>query len=343
MIGTGAGTHPLYTPGRVYLAGPYRGAPLSLATVVPAVSGPYDLGNVVVRAAVNVNPANAQITTATDQLPQILGGIPLRMRSIRIQLDRPGFALNPTNCEPLATVADVAGTEGAKATDSSHFQVGNCADLRFAPRLALRLTGGVKRRGHPAIHATVTARPGEANIKRVSTTLPRGEQLDNGHIGTPCTRVQFAARECPDSSLIGSAEAITPLLDQPLAGNVYLRTSPVHKLPDIVVDLRGQIDIELVGKVDTARGGSLRTTFEGVPDAPVTGFRLDLAGGAKGLLQNSTSLCAGRRKRARVRMTGQNGAVRRSNPKLKVRCGAKSSRHRRHARAARLLRSRKAG
>jgi hypothetical protein len=337
-IGSGAGTHPLYTQGRVYLAGPYKGAPLSLATVVPAVSGPYDLGNVLVRAAVYVNRSNAQITAVTDPLPQILGGIPLRMRSVRIELDRSGFALNPTNCEPMSTTANVLGNEGATANVSSHFQVGNCAEMSFGPRLNLRLTGGVNRRGHPAIHATVTAQPGEANISRVSTALPKGELLDNNHLGSPCTRPQFDSGTCPAESLLGTAEAVTPLLDNPLRGNVYLRTSPNHKLPDIVADLKGQIDIELVGKVDTVHGGALRTTFEGVPDAPVTSFRLDLAGGAKGLLQNSRTLC-GKRKRAEVRMTGQNGALVKTKPKLKAACGGKG-RHARHKRAAKHKRGR---
>lgn len=321
VTGAGAGDHPLYTPGRVYLAGPYKGAPLSLATVVPAVSGPYDLGNVVVRAALDVNPTNAQVTAVTDPLPQILDGIPLRLRSIRVELDRPGFTLNPTNCEPHATTAKVSGTEGATAMGSSHYQVGNCADLDFGPKLGLRLSGGLNRRGHPALHATLAAKPGEANIKQVSVALPRGELLDNAHLGTPCTRVQFNADACPAGSLLGRAEAVTPLLDQPLRGNVYLRTG-THKLPDVVADLRGQIDIVLVGKVDTVNKGSLRTTFEGVPDAPVTRFSLDLAGGKKGLIQNEHSLC-GKAKRAIVKMTGQNGARLESKSKLQVACGSK--------------------
>jgi hypothetical protein len=331
-VGAGAGNHPLYTPGKVYLAGPYKGAPLSLATVVPAVSGPYDLGNVVVRAALRVNPSNAQVTAVTDSLPQILGGIPLRLRSIRVDLDRPDFALNPTDCEPLATQATIAGTEGASAAASAGFQVGNCADLPFAPKLGLRLTGGLNRLGHPAIHSTVTTKPGEANIKRVSVALPPGELLDNSHLGTPCTRVQFSAEDCPAESVIGTAEAVTPLLDQPLKGNVYLRTNPEHELPDLVADLRGQIDIELAGKIDTVNHGSLRTTFEGVPDAPVTSFTLDLAGGKKGLLQNERSLC-GAGDRATIKMAGQNGAQANSKPKLQVSCGGKK-RAKRHHRAA---------
>lgn len=337
MVGSGAGNHPLYTPGRVFLAGPYRGAPLSLVTVVPAVSGPYDLGNVAVRAAVHVNPSDARVTAVTDPLPQILGGIPLRVRSIRIELDRPNFSLNPTNCEQLATDATVGGTEGASVPTASPFQAGNCAILPFRPNLRISLSGGVNRRGHPALEATLWAKPGEANTKRVSVALPKGELLDNAHIKTPCTRVQFAAEACPPGSVLGSAEAVTPLLDQPLAGNVYLRTNPAHKLPDIVADLRGQIDIELVGKIDTVHGGSLRTTFEGVPDAPVTRFTMKLAGGKRGLLQNETGLC-GKRKPATVRMTGQNGAQVSLRKKLRVACHSKQRAKRARAHHGRAVR-----
>lgn len=337
VVGSGAGNHPLYTPGRVYLAGPYRGAPLSLATVVPAVSGPYDLGNVVVRAAVHVNPLNARVTAFSDPLPQIIGGIPLRMRSIRIELDRPGFALNPTNCDPLATEATVNGGEGASVPLASPYQVGNCADLDFGPHLTLRLRGGLKRRGHPSIVATLTAKPGEANVKRTAVALPKGELLDNSHLNNPCTRVQFAAAACPAGSLIGTAEAVTPILAQPLSGNVYLRTDPGHKLPDIVADLHGQIDIELVGEVDTVHKDALRTTFQGVPDAPVTKFRLRLAGGKKGLIQNESGLCGGKPKRALVKMVGQNNARVRTRTKLRAGCGGKGHKkrsHRRHKRKA---------
>jgi hypothetical protein len=327
--GAGAGSHPVYLPGRIFLAGPYRGAPLSLAVVTPAVSGPYDLGNVVVRAAIHVDPTTAQITAVSDPLPQILEGIPLRLRYILINLDRPNFTLNPTNCDPFAVATELFGDQGGRASISTQFQIANCRNLDFGPKLNLRLTGGLNRLGHPAIHATLAARPGESNISRVSTALPKGELLDNGHLGTPCTRPQFASRTCPESSLIGTAEAVTPLLDKPLSGNVYLRVNPAHKLPDIVADLKGQIDIELIGKVDTVHGGSLRTTFEGVPDAPVTSFKLDLLGGSKGLLQNSRSLC-GKPKRAEVKMTGQNDAVVNAKPKLQAACGGKA----RHKRAA---------
>ena len=317
--GSGAGTHPLYSSGKVYLAGPYKGAPLSLAVVTPAVSGPYDLGNIVIRVALRVDPETAQVTAVSDPLPRILEGIPLRLRSVQVDLDRPNFTLNPTSCEPSQVRGTISGTEGGVASPVNFFQVGNCGSLDYAPKLSLTLSGGLARRGHPAIHAVLDARPGEAATRRVSVALPKGELLDNGHIDTICTRVQFAADACPAGSALGTAQAKTPLLDAPLKGKVYLR-SGTNKLPDLVADLEGQIDIVLVGKIDTVSGGSLRTTFSSVPDAPVDEFRLDLAGGKKGLLQNSKPIC-GRKLRMKVRMTGHNGARYNRNPLIEDTCG----------------------
>jgi hypothetical protein len=329
VAGAGAGTHQLYAPGRAFLAGPYKGAPLSMVFVTPAVSGPYDLGNVVVRAAVNVDPVTAQATISSDPLPQILEGIPLRLRTIRVNLDRPGFTLNPTNCEPAAMIASLLGNEGAPFSIRTGFQVANCASLPYGPNLALKLNGGVNRRGHPAIHAVLQTKEGEANTKSVVVTLPKGEQVDIAHLNTVCTRVQFAADACPPGSLIGEAQATTPLLANPLSGNVYLRSSS-HKLPDMVVKLRGQIDFELAGRIDTTKGGSLRTNFESLPDAPVSSFSLNLFGGKRGVVINSESLC-GKPKSAAVKMAGQNGALVTSSTNLQVSCGSNGKL--RHSRA----------
>jgi hypothetical protein len=327
---TGAGTHPLNSPGKVYLAGPYKGAPLSLEVVVPAVSGPYDLGNVVVRSAVFVNPATAQVSTVSDHITEVLDGIPLRIRSVLINLDRHDFTLNPTNCDPFAVDATVFGNEGGVANSSAGFQVANCANLGFAPKLKLQLSGSTKRRGHPAIHAVVTAKPGEANMKRVVTALPKGELVDNSHIGTVCTKPQFREGKCPAGSLMGSAMAVTPLLDKPLEGPVYLRSSN-HKLPDLALDLHGQINLEVIGRIDSPKGSGLRASFESIPDAPVTKFVLNTLGGKRGLLVNSTSLCK-TTQTAQVTMVGQNGAKTEGPKKLQTGCGSKA-RHKRHKRA----------
>ena len=319
----GAGTHPLYLPGKVYLAGPYAGAPLSLEVVIPAVAGPYDLGNVAVRAAAHVDPETAQITTVSDPFPQVVGGIPVRARQIFIHLDRQGFALNPTDCDPLSVGATVAGDEGATSTLSQHFQVANCASLRFAPRLSLKLTGSTKQAGNPALTATLTARPGEANISRAQVTLPGTELIDNAHINSPCTRVQFnegktPGEKCPPGSILGSAKAETPLLEKPLEGPIYFRSTGRAGLPDVVAVLNGQIDIVLDGHVDSLHG-RLRTTFETVPDAPVRRVVLRFDGGRRGLLENSPHLCS-HPFHATAMISAQNGKTANQNPVLGTPC-----------------------
>jgi hypothetical protein len=325
VAGSGAGTHPLYRDGKVYLAGPYRGSPLSLVSVVPAVAGPYDFGNVVVRVAVDVDPVTAQVTATSDPLPRVVAGVPLRIRMVQLDLNRPGFTLNPTNCDPFSFDATVTGDQGASASLSAPFQVGNCTDLAYQPKLSLHLSGGVNRRGHPAIRAVVVAKPGEANSKSISVTLPPGELLDNSHIGTSCTRPAFAAHNCPKGSVLGSAEVTSPLLDDPLEGTVYLRASN-HRLPDLALDLHGQFDVALDGRVDSP-GGRLRVTFESLPDAAVSKVVLKMAGGSRGLLQNTKSLC-GKPKNAKAKMTGQNGLVVHRQIPLSVSCGSKGKRKR---------------
>jgi hypothetical protein len=308
-VGAGAGPKPLYVEGHAYLAGPYRGAPLSLAIVTPAVAGPFDLGTVVVRTALYVNPETAQIRAVSEPIPTILEGIPLDVRSIAVQMDKPNFTLNPTSCEPMAIAATALSALDQVAPLSNRFQVGGCAALPFAPRLALSLKGRGRRGGHPALKAVLTAQPGEANIASAQVTLPHSEFLDQGHIGTICTRIQFAegsilGEKCPAASVYGFARAETPLLDQPLEGPVYLRSSS-HELPDLVAALGGQIEVVLAGRVDAVHS-RIRNTFEVVPDAPVSRFTLEMQGGAKGLLVNSTNLCRSTN-RATVGFTAQNG------------------------------------
>jgi hypothetical protein len=329
-VGAGAGTHQVYFPGSVHLAGPYRGAPLSLAVITPAVSGPYDLGNVVVRAAIGIDSVSARITAASDPLPRILEGIPLRLRTVRIDLDRREFTLNPTNCDPFAVTSAIAGGEGGSAAPWTHFQASSCDVLNFAPKLSTRLSGSTKRLGHPALTATVTAgSANDANIRRAVVALPSTQQLDNSRIKGPCTRRQFAADQCPESSILGSATAVTPLLDQPLIGPVYLRSSD-NELPDLVAALQGPasqpVEIELAGRIDSTRGG-LRTSFEAVPDVAFSKFTLSLHGGKRGLLRNTTSLCK-KTSFVRAAFTGQNGRKVTRKPRLRASCGKAKKRKR---------------
>jgi hypothetical protein len=271
----------------------------------------------------NVDPATARITAVSDPLPQIVQGIPLRLRSILVTLDRQGFTFNPTNCNPFSVGAVITGSEGAVSNTEKPFQVANCANLAYAPKLTLKLTGGLRRRGHPAIHAVLKTSSGEANSRRVSVTLPRGELLDNKHIRGICTRVAFARDACPPGSKIGRGRVVSPLLDEPLSGSVYLRSSR-HDLPDLALDLEGQVDIEVSARIDSV-DARLRATFENLPDAPVGTVTIDLAGGRKGLLQNTESLC-GTEKKATVRMTAQNDAELNRRVKLQAACGSKGRR-----------------
>lgn len=325
----GAGTLPLWvpqagkSPTAVYLAGPYKGAPYSIVAKVPAQAGPFDLGVVAVRSGIYVDPETAQVTVKSDPLPQILQGIPISYRDIHVGVDRPSFSLNPTSCATKAVEATIISSQGRSASPSDRFQVGGCRELGFKPKLSLALKGGVRRGAHPSLRAVLKMRGGSANIRRAQVALPRSEFLDNNHIKTVCTRVQFAARNCPAASIYGRARAITPLLDKPLEGPVYLRSSN-NKLPDLVADLNGQIHVVLDGRIDSIRGG-IRNTFEAVPDAPVSKFVLEMRGGKKGLLVNSANLCA-TANRATVRFVAQNGMVRDSRPTLSNSCKKKRGR-----------------
>ncbi|HYH53617.1 MAG TPA: hypothetical protein VD761_05755 [Solirubrobacterales bacterium] len=324
-VGVGSGTGLLYIPqaGKqptaLYLAGPYRGSPYSLVAEVPAQAGPFDLGTVVLRTALHVDPVTARVTAKSDPLPQVLQGVPIAYRDLRVDLNRPDFTVNPTSCNPMAITAQITGSAGAVATPGERFQVANCERLAFEPKLSLRLKGATRRSGHPQLTAVLTQKPGGSNIARVLVAMPRSEFLAQDHIRTVCTRVQFAAGACPKGSIYGRARAFSPLLDRPLEGPVYLRSSN-NPLPDLVADLRGQIEIELVGRIDSKNGG-IRTTFDTVPDAPVTKFVLRMGGGKKSLLENSVNLCASKN-RATVKMDAHNGKLRDFRPLVRANCGS---------------------
>ena len=328
LTGAGAGPTPLFTAGDAYLAGPYAGAPLSLVTITPALAGGtpgnevFDLGTVVVRVALHVDSRSAQITAVSDPVPQTLEGIPLRIRDIRVNLDRPEWGINPTSCAEKSFEVDATGQNGATASLSNRFQAVECRALGFKPRLHTRLIGATGRGGHPKFRAVLVPRAGDANISRVAVSLPRSEFLDQAHIRTVCTRVQFAAESCPKGAVYGHAVAFSPLLGKPLKGPVYLRSSD-NLLPDLVAALKGPasqpIEVDLVGRIDSVRGG-IRTTFEAAPDAQVSKFVLTMQGGKKGLLINSRDLCA-RPSRVIARFKGQNGKAHNPKPLLKNDCG----------------------
>jgi hypothetical protein len=327
---TGSGTTPLSLPGTAYLGGPYKGAPLSMAIVTPAVSGPFDLGTVVVRVALNVNPMTAQVNAVSDPIPNVFGGVKLDVRSIDVKLDRYKFTLNPTNCAKGATAGTINGggsnpavsTAWSSYAVSSPFQATGCNGLSFKPAFHARISGGTTRAKNPQIRVVVQARPGDANIARTALNLPKSLFLDQGHIKTICTRVLLAADQCPAASVYGHAEAGSPLLKKKLKGPVYLVSSK-HKLPDLLADLKGQINIQLDGVISSQHGG-LKTVFNNTPDVPLKSFVLNMQGGKKSLLQNSTNLCKSQQL-AVLNMKGQNGKTVKNN-KLRLNiaaCGSK--------------------
>jgi hypothetical protein len=300
-IASGTGPSPIHIDGKVFLSGPYHGAPLSLAVVTPATAGPFDLGTVVVRVALFVDPVTAQIRALSDPIPNVFGGAQLSIRSVDVKIDRPNFTLNPTSCGPLRTagVLNGGGSDPANPAAFSAFPVGtpfqtsDCGSLGFKPKLTTRLFGGrkaTKRTQHPKFRAVLVARPGDANIGRAALTLPHSQFLDQGHIRTICTRVQLAAHACPRAAIYGYARARTPLLDDELAGPVYLVSSD-NELPDLLADLRGQVNVQLHGVISAAKA-RIKNVFYPVPDVPVSKFTLTMKGGRKGLLVNSRDLCA---------------------------------------------------
>jgi hypothetical protein len=334
-VGAGAGPEPFYVTGLAYLAGPYKGAPLSIAIVTPAVAGPFDLGDVVVRAALNVDPFTTQITATSDRVPTILHGIPLDIRSINLEMSRPRFTLNPTNCEKTAVTGEALGQFGTDAALFEPFQVGGCKALAFRPKLQVSLKGPTRRAGHPALKAVLTypQGPGYANIAYAQVGLPGTEFLDQGNLNHVCTQAELRSASCPASSIYGTAKAWSPLLEAPLEGNVYLGVGFGHKLPDLVAELDGQIRVLLHGKVDTDPEKGIRNTFEVVPDAPVSKFILSMKGGPRyGLLENTAGVCA-KPQKAAVKFIAQNGIIKSYRQAITNGCGKEPGRAKKHERA----------
>jgi hypothetical protein len=340
LAGAGVGSVLVYAPGKMYLAGPYHGSNISLVSITAAKVGPFDLGTVVVRFALKIDPETAEVfvdSQGSDPIPHIIQGISVHLRDIRAYVDKPEFVLNPTSCAKKSTASTVLGSglnfaseaDDQPVTVTSPFQAADCASLGFAPKLALSLKGGTKRGATPAFKAVLTYPKGAyANIAKSVVTLPHSEFLEQAHIKTICTRAQFKegkvpGEKCPAASIYGKAEAITPLLSEPLKGPVYLRSSS-HNLPDLVAALHNnQVDFALDGRIDSVKNGRIRNTFETVPDAPVSKFVLEMQGGKKGLLVNSTNLCK-RKNRAISEFTGQNGKLYDTKPAVAAKCGGKA-------------------
>lgn len=323
LVGVGTGPEPLYLPGKIYLGGPYRGAPFSLVVVVPASAGPLDLGYLTTRVAIHVHPITARLRAVVDPLPRIRFGIPLAVRELRIDLDRRGFTVNPTSCDPMAVIGEAVSRQGTQARISTRFQLASCERLGFGPSLSLKLAGPAHKGAHPALRAAVVPRRGDANIRRLGLVLPRTELLDSRHIRGVCSRSRFAASRCPGNSIYGHAVARSPLLERPLRGPVYLRESD-HRLPDLVASLDGRFDIDLVARMDSV-GGRVRLSFAKLPDVPVRKLVLSMAGGRQGLLVNTGHVCS-RTRRAAVVLVGHNAKRHDAAPMVRTECARNQER-----------------
>jgi hypothetical protein len=341
--GAGPGSDPFFLSGKVYLTGPFDGAPYGLVVIVPAVAGPLDLGNVVIRQALNVDPTDAHVTVTSQPFPTILDGVPLRLRRVDVDLNRSDFTVNPTSCNAMSINATLTSTGGATANDSSHFQVGGCLGLAFSPKLKLSLSGkGQNKSGkHPTLTANLTQPSGQANIHLAKVTLPLALALDPSNSKHVCAfataqAVHGGAVGCPTSTIVGTATAKTPLLSQPLSGKVYLvqgtRTNAqgqqIKTLPSLLIPLRGQFALDLRAQTSVSNG-KLVTTFPTVPDVPVSSFKLTLTGGKKGLLVitgRGRSIC-GRTQTSSATLDAQSGKQVNSSIKMATPCKGASTHH----------------
>jgi uncharacterized repeat protein (TIGR01451 family) len=325
-VGAGSGA-PFFVTGRAYFAGPYEGAPFSLVIVTPALAGPFDLGTVVVRAGLFINPSTAQVTVKSDPFPSILDGIPLDIRSVAVDMNRPGFTLNPTSCDTMAVTGEEKSTTGQTAALSDRFQAGGCTTLPFSPSFTASTQGKASRADGASLVVKVNPLPGQANIAKVDLQLPKQLPSRLTTLQKACTAAVFEANPaaCPAPSNIGTGTASTPLLSAPLTGPAYLVSHGGAAFPDIEFVLQayeqgGTVEIVLDGKTQI-KNGVTYSHFETVPDAPITSFETVFPQGPYSILGTNLpqsaklSLC-GQSLTIPTTLTGQNGAV--VNQKTKI-------------------------
>ncbi len=319
VVSVGVGGDPYtVTGGKVYITGPYRGAPFGLSIVNPAKAGPFDLGKVIVRAKVEVNPETAVLTITTDnegpyKIPTILDGIPLQIRHVNVNINRPGFTFNATNCSPLRIGGDLVSTQGASSALSVPYQVTNCAVLAFKPKLTVTTSGKTSRANGASLDVKLAypAGPYDANISRVKVELPKALPSRLTTLQKACTAAVFDANpaDCPAASVIGHATASTPVLPVPLTGPAIFVSHGNESFPSLNIVLQGYgVTVHLVGTTFISAKGITSSTFKTVPDVPVGTFELTLPQGPYSALTANTNLC-----KAKLAMptefVGQNGAL----------------------------------
>ena len=316
QTGAGPGPSPFFASGKAYLTGPYKGAPYGVAVIVPAVAGPFDLGTVVIRQALFIDPNDSHVTDVSDPFPTILKGIPLRIKRVDVTLDRQGFTFNPTSCEPKTVNATVTSIGGAHTPVSSRFQAANCASLPFKPSFAASTQGRTSKANGASLTVKLSQKPGEANLHRVNLQLPIALPSRLTTLQKACTEAQFNANPagCPPQSFIGTAKAATPVLATPLTGPAILVSHGGAAFPDVEFLLQSEgVQITLDGKTDIKKGITY-SRFETVPDAPISSFETVLPEGphsvlAPNLPANAKASMCGQSLKMPTTITGQNGAT----------------------------------
>jgi hypothetical protein len=327
----GSGSQLASLPGDVFLTGPYRGAPFGLAIKFVARVGAFDLGTVVVRAALRVDALTGRVTIDSDALPTMLDGIQVRFRTIGIDLDRPGFLRNPTSCGPAQVEATIHSSEGARVESITPFQLRGCVALPFRPRLSTALTPAkeLRRGGRPTLRVTVRSARREANLRRLDLDLPRWLRLDSSGVAELCSRGAAQRGNCSARARVGSARAWTPLFAKPLRGSVFVAQPQSGEQPDLWVGLRGPGGVRLNLRGESAEvDGRVQTRLLGLPDTPLSRLVLELGGGKSGLFALGRGICRDdARLRAGFLVEGQNGARARGRTSLggKPRCGGEAS------------------
>ena len=324
-VQAGAGTSPYTFNGSVYMTGPYNGAPYGLSIVVPATAGPFALGNVVTRAAINIDKTTAQVT-AEGTVPTIFKGVPLRIRKINLNVNRQGFLYNPTNCTTQATLTTLTSTEGATQTGlSSPFTVTGCDKLPLAPKFAATTSSKVSRANGTSLSTTLTQLPGESNIKSVKVQLPKQLPSRDSTLKQACLAATFEANpeSCPKGANVGTAEAVTPTLPLPMKGNAYFVSHGGAAFPDLDLVLKeGAVTIILVGNTDITKGITT-TTFATTPDVPVSSVKVNLPAKSNSAVGGFGDLCH-KPLTMPTTITGQNGKVTKLNTVISVtNCGVK--------------------
>jgi uncharacterized repeat protein (TIGR01451 family) len=311
-VAAGPGEDPVWVRGgKVYLTGPYEGAPFGLSIVVPAVAGPFHLGTEIVRARINVDPVTAQVTVSSKPLPRILQGVPLDVRTINVTLDRPGFTFNPSNCAPLSVTGALTSTQGSRAAVSSPFEAANCATLPFKPQLSASTLGHTSKQNGASLSVKIaSAGIGQANIAKVDLTIPNILPSRLTTLQKACLEAQFNANPagCPAASDIATATVHTPLLNAPLTGPVYFVSHGGAAFPDTEMVLQGEgVKLILDGHTDIKKGVTY-SRFESIPDAPFTSFEFNAPEGPYSIFGANGNLCQ-TETRMPTTIVAQNGAI----------------------------------